>query len=108
MKKVLIDINVILDFLNKRNFHEVAAQVIVLCVEKKLDGYVCAHEITTLSYFLEKTYRNNKNINAMIVAVLDSFTVIPIDEMILRTALRSAITDFEDAVIEVKFFAIWT
>ena len=52
MKKVLIDLNIILDFLNKRNFHEEAANIINMCVEKKLFGFIAAHEITTLSYFL--------------------------------------------------------
>ncbi|WP_427194395.1 PIN domain-containing protein [Treponema denticola] len=54
MKKVLIDLNIILDFLNKRNFHEEAANIINMCVEKKLFGFIAAHEITTLSYFLLK------------------------------------------------------
>ena len=39
MKKILIDLNIILDFLNKRNFHHEAAQLINMCVEKKLSGF---------------------------------------------------------------------
>ena len=49
MKKVLIDLNIILDFLNRRNFHQEAAQVINMCAENTLTGYICAHEVTTLS-----------------------------------------------------------
>ena len=49
MIKILIDLNIILDFLNKRNFHVEAAQLINMCVEKKISGYICAHEVTTLS-----------------------------------------------------------
>ena len=44
MKKILVDLNIILDFLNKRNFHLEAAQLVDMCVEKKLAGYMCAHE----------------------------------------------------------------
>ena len=49
MKKVLIDLNIILDFLNRRNFHQKAAQLINMCAESTLTGYICAHEVTTLS-----------------------------------------------------------
>jgi hypothetical protein len=101
MKKVLIDINIILDFFNKRNFYELAKQVIQLCSDKKIQGYVCAHEITTLSYFLEKN-KENEIVNKILVSIMDTFTVIPIDENILRNALNSEIKDFEDAVIEVS------
>jgi predicted nucleic acid-binding protein len=101
MKKVLIDINIILDFFNKRNFYELAKQVIQLCSDKKIQGYICAHEITTLSYFLEKS-KENEIVNKILVSIMDTFTVIPIDENILRNALNSEIKDFEDAVIEVS------
>lgn len=70
MKKVLIDLNIILDFLNKRNFHEEAANIINMCVEKKLFGFIAAHEITTLSYFLLKEKDKNKAAD-IISALLD-------------------------------------
>lgn len=101
MKKVLIDINIILDFFNKRNFYELAKQVIQLCSDKKIQGYVCAHEITTLSYFLEKN-KENEIVNKILSSIMDTFTVISIDEDILRKALNSEVKDFEDAVIEVS------
>lgn len=102
MKKILIDLNIVLDFLNKRNFHQEAAQLINLCVEKKIDGYMCAHEITTLSYFLLKEHKDRTKIINTIRALLDIFSVISTDEVILRDSLISPITDYEDAVIEVS------
>jgi predicted nucleic acid-binding protein len=102
MKKILIDLNIILDFLNKRNFHQEAAQLINMCVEKKLSGYICAHEVTTLSYFLLKEQKNKTKVINTITALLDIFHVIPIDESVLRDSLISPITDYEDAVIEVS------
>ena len=101
MKKNLIDINIILDFFSKRNFYELAKQVMQLCSDKKIQGYVCAHEITTLSYFLEKN-KESEIVNKILISIMDTFTVIPIDENILRGALDSQIKDFEDAVIEVS------
>ena len=102
MKKILIDLNIILDFLNKRNFHHEAAQLINMCVEKKLSGYICAHEITTLSYFLLKEQKDKTKVINTITTLLDIFNIIPIDESILRDSLISPITDYEDAVIEVS------
>jgi predicted nucleic acid-binding protein len=102
MKKILIDLNIILDFLNKRNFHQEAAQLINMCVEKKISGYICAHEVTTLSYFLLKEQKDKTKVINTITALLDIFNVIPIDESILRDSLISPITDYEDAVIEVS------
>ena len=102
MKKILIDLNIILDFLNKRNFHQEAAKLINMCVEKKLSGYICAHEVTTLSYFLLKEQKNKTKVINTITAILDIFHVIPIDETILRDSLISPIADYEDAVIEVS------
>ena len=102
MKKILIDLNIILDFLNKRNFHQEAAQLINMCVEKKLSGYICAHEVTTLSYFLLKEQKDRNKVVKTISTLLDFFHVIPIDETILKDSLISPITDYEDAVIEVS------
>lgn len=102
MKKILIDLNIILDFLNKRNFHQEAAQLINMCVENKISGYVCAHEITTLSYFLLKEQKDKTKVINTITALLDIFNIISIDESILRDSLISPISDYEDAVIEVS------
>ena len=102
MEKVLIDLNIILDFLNKRNFHQEAAQLINMCVESKISGYICAHEVTTLSYFLLKEQKDKNKVINVISTLLDIFHIIPIDETILKDSLLSPITDYEDAVIEVS------
>ncbi len=102
MKKILIDLNIILDFLNKRNFHQEAARLINMCVENKISGFICAHEVTTLSYFLLKKQTDKTKVINTITALLDIFNVIPIDESILRDSLISPISDYEDAVIEVS------
>ncbi len=100
MKKVLIDINIIIDLLNKRNDHESAAKIFDLCTTKKINGFLCSHEITTLSYFLEKFKYQLDQRNLIITKLLDVFSIIPATEQILRDSLHSAINDYEDAVIE--------
>ncbi len=100
MKKVLIDINIILDVLNKREDHESAARIFDLCERRKIKGYICSHEITTLSYFMEKYKYPEEKRKLIITKLLDIFSTIPITEKILRNALNSSINDYEDAVIE--------
>ena len=102
MKKALIDLNIILDFLNKRNFHQEAARLINMCAENVLTGYICAHEVTTLSYFLFKEQKDKNKVVTTISTLFDIFQIIPIDETILKASLLSPITDYEDAVIEVS------
>lgn len=102
MKKVLVDINVILDMLAKRNDHLSAAQIFDLCVKRVIKGHLCSHEITTISYFLEKFSFPRQKATQIIFGLLDVFTIIPATETVLRDALQSPIKDFEDAVIEVS------
>ncbi|GHU61483.1 hypothetical protein FACS189445_3520 [Spirochaetia bacterium] len=46
MKNITIDLNIILDFLFKREGHEKAAELLKYCANNKAKGYLCAHEIT--------------------------------------------------------------
>lgn len=102
MKKILIDLNVLMDFLFKREDHAYAAKIIDLCVLKKVKGFVCAHEITTLSYFLFKEYKNKDKIKFAINELFQIFNILPINIEVLKRALNSQIDDYEDAVIEVS------
>jgi len=99
MKTILIDLNIILDYLQDRDGCEKAGELFAKCFQGKLKGYVCAHEITTLAYFLGKTRKNRTENMKIISRILQIFDVIEIDKTILEKAVLSNITDFEDAVI---------
>lgn len=100
MKKVLIDLNIILDMLNKRMDHESALAIFDFCVKKRIKGYISSHEITTLSYFLEKQKYDVMKRNKIITNLLNNLSVLTAHEKILRKALVSEINDYEDAVID--------
>jgi predicted nucleic acid-binding protein len=102
MKKALIDINIIIDMLNGREHHMNAAKIFDACINRRLDGYLCSHEITTLSYFIEKYKFSYDKKNLIIMTLLDSFTILPATEIVLRKALTSPINDYGDAVIDVS------
>ena len=54
MKNTLIDINIFMDFLFKRQGHESVVEIFKYCIKGNIKGFICAHEITTLCYFLDK------------------------------------------------------
>ncbi|MDR2732606.1 MAG: PIN domain-containing protein [Fibromonadaceae bacterium] len=98
--KAIVDINVIMDWLFKRVEHELAAKVIDLCASKKVSGFVCAHEITILSYFLEKEVKDNEQAIKVLSKIMKIFSVLDLNSSILNRALKSKVKDYEDAVIE--------
>ena len=100
MKKIVIDINIFMDFLFRREGNEKAAEIFRICSEGTIKGFVCAHEITTLYYFLNKTTKNKRKIKKSISGIIKYFEIIETGREILTRALASEINDFEDAVIE--------
>ena len=106
MRKVVIDLNVILDMLTRRDDHEAAAAVFDRCVRGFDRGHVCAHEITTLAYFLGKDRRLRSRRATLIGGILDALTVVPSTGDILREALTSPVIDYEDAVIETSALSV--
>jgi len=100
MVKTKIDLNVLLDFLNQRNDHVQAAKIIDLCAKKIVKGCLCAHEVTTLAYFLLKSNNDTEKVKNILMDLLDLLEVIPVTGDVLRDALHSRIKDYEDAVIE--------
>ncbi|MDK2836442.1 MAG: hypothetical protein PWP21_1219 [Thermosediminibacterales bacterium] len=52
--KLMIDTNIVLDLLLKRNFHESAYKIFKLAEEKKFDAYIASFAITDIYYFLRK------------------------------------------------------
>jgi hypothetical protein len=46
MKTILLDLNILLDYLFNRDGHEKVTKIIGMCALKRLKGFVCAHEIT--------------------------------------------------------------
>lgn len=52
---VLVDVNVIIDFLIIRNpFYEASSKVIAMCASKELSGYIAFHTVSNLWYILRK------------------------------------------------------
>lgn len=101
MKKIIVDINVIMDLSLKREEFKIAEKTFDICLKEDIQGYVCDHEITTLSYLLQKKFKLQK-VKYFLEEILDIFQIISVNNKILKSALDSEIKDYEDAVIELS------
>ncbi len=100
MKKVLIDLNVILDFLNKKQHHREAAQLFQFMEEGEVEGFLAAHELVVLTDFLDRQFTSRVKTRETVEKLLGFLQVVEVDEQVIREALQSHIPDFEDAVSE--------
>ena len=96
--KVLIDTNVILDVLYKREgFYEDSLKIWKLCETRKIDGYISALSIPNIVYILrreldpEKTLEVINNINLV-------FKIYYLKSDIIMQAAEKKTKDYEDAL----------
>lgn len=97
---IFIDLNVILDVFLERKGFELSSDVIQLGEQSSITLYISAHMVTTFAYLLESAKVPRQKILQHIEWLLSTFTIIPIDDALLYKALKSNISDYEDAVIE--------
>lgn len=98
MKRLLIDVNLILDVLLDRKPHAEAASAVWATVETgRAVGYLSAHAVTTIHYLNAKA-AGAKTASATTQALLSVFDVAVVDEAVLRSAAALGWRDFEDAV----------
>ena len=98
--RVLVDTNVVLDvLLDRRPFAEAASQIFALVEESRIEGFLCATTVTTVDYLLDQALESDEA-RAALQRLLDLFEIAPVNRPVLEQALRSDISDFEDAVLE--------
>jgi len=96
--RLLVDANVALDVLAKREPHyATSAAVWALAEQGKVDGLLAAHTVTTLHYLVAK-HLDCQQANLTITKLLQVFGVAPVDQDVLFKALTLSWRDFEDAV----------
>jgi len=94
--KVLIDTNVILDFvLNREPFANEAAKIFQHIEYRTFSAVVSASAVTDIFYLLSK---EKVDAIAFLKDFLSGIDVLGIDKAIIMYALYSGWTDFEDAV----------
>ena len=95
---VLVDINILLDVLQKREpFFETSARLLSLIEIGKVKGFVASHSITTLFYLIKKD-RSTTEARTIITTLLQFMKVAAVSHSTIEQALNLDYRDFEDAV----------
>lgn len=95
---VMIDLNVILDVLQKRDpFFESSAALLAAVETGRVQGYLAAHSVTTLFYLIQKG-RSSAEARAAITNLLQVLKIASVDQTTIEQSLSLDYRDFEDAV----------
>ena len=98
MKRVLVDVNVVLDVLLDRQPHVEGSAAVWAAIETgSCEGLLAAHAVTTIHYLIRKELgaaRAKRTVSAM----LRVFRVALVDTVVIQHALELPLPDFEDAV----------
>ncbi len=99
VNKILIDTNVLLDYLLEREpFFENAKEVILSCADGKVKGCIAAHSISNMFFILRKDY-NAKERREVLSNLCSIFDVEGIDKAKLLAGLTNEdFSDFEDCL----------
>jgi len=96
---VLIDTNVILDVLLKReHFMWKSSNVLLLSEKKIIDGYVTASSITDIFYITNKTYNDKQKSMGLLKELLKTINIAAVSGEEIYRAIGLDWNDFEDAV----------
>ncbi len=97
--RIVVDLNVLLDVVQKRKvFYSSSAAVLQAVVEKKVQGYIPAHLVTTL-YYLTAKYSSKGNADYLVRWLLNYFEIGVESEHEFLMAVNLGFADFEDAVV---------
>lgn len=96
--KVLLDTDVILDFILQRQpFYAEAKKIFVHLANGNFEAYVCDITVLNIFYIARKQF-DSTQIRAEISKLLQIINICSAAHQILRKALTSPIGDYEDAV----------
>lgn len=99
VNRILIDTNVLLDYLLTREpFYEEAKKVILTCTEGNTKGCIAAHSISNMFFILRKDY-DVKERRDLLTGLCTIFDVEGIDRNKLLLGLQNEdVSDFEDCL----------
>ena len=97
--KLLIDTNVILDVLLKRDpFYRTAANVLKLAQKDEIQEYISASAVTDIYYITHRQLKNKDAAIKMLKQLLSVVSVASVSQREIDNALMLAWQDFEDSV----------
>jgi predicted nucleic acid-binding protein len=96
--RVLIDLNIILDALQKRQpYYEFSARLLANAENNTIEGLISAHSVTTLFYLIAKDSSADLA-RGVLTQLLSFLKVASVTQETIEQALMLPYRDFEDAV----------
>ena len=98
MRRLLYDLNVVLDVLLRREPHFAASAKALDAVGRgEVEGFLAGHCVTTLFYVLRRQV-GSRRAHTLTAELLTRLRVAPVTDAGIRSALGTGFGDFEDAV----------
>ncbi len=98
MDKILIDTDVLMDFFfDRKPFSNYSIELMNLCAEKRIQGFITPVIISNVYYLLRKTAKHDVIVEK-IKQLLTIIEMVKMDKNAVMKALNSEFKDFEDAL----------
>jgi len=98
LRRVLFDSDVLLDVLAQRQpFVATSAQALNRVTRPQVQGYVAGHAVTNIFYILRRQV-GGEAARELLSRLLQQLQIANVTDKVIRAALQSSLTDFEDAV----------
>lgn len=99
--RVLIDTNVIIDALTSREpWNKSAEEIFIMAANHVMDMYITASSATDIYYLVRKYLHDTKQAKRVMEKLYSLVGILPVTEIDCMDALASAVSDYEDAVVE--------
>lgn len=97
--KIMIDLNILFDYFQKRlPFYHFSSIVISEVLKKNVYGVTPCHAITVIHYIISK-YENKQIANEKIDWLLENLDIISGNKALYKRARKLKMGDFEDAIV---------
>lgn len=95
---VLIDTNILLDYIQHREYFSLSEQILTLCAKKEIYGFIAAHSVPNMFYLLRKDFSDAER-RKILLSLTELLPVVGIDHAKIEGALRNnTFSDFEDCL----------
>lgn len=95
----LLDTNIVLDLISKREpFVNSALRIFVLAEKEQLKLWISPHSLATIYYLLSRD-KDPKSAGKLLEKLLNRLYIAPIDESVVRRAFSYGFRDWEDALV---------
>ncbi len=96
--KVLLDTNIVVDVLLKRElFFDEAVTLLELISKKNMKAFLSATTITDIYYLTKKNLGNLKAFEQL-KDIANFYEIATVDKLVIKKALSAGFSDFEDAI----------